>query len=166
MTGILILVLFVIIILAGVFVFNWLQQRVRNQKNQSLIRQFQRIGEKRGLAFSSQEVLSNKVIGLDGLNRKFVVVNENGDARVIPLNRVRRCVVEKSWVRDSGNDIANARVSSIHLRFDLSDQTREEVVFYDHGIHCSGQQQHLENRANDWKAILSKLTGTSARERA
>ncbi|MEO6683484.1 MAG: hypothetical protein ABIN48_11745, partial [Ginsengibacter sp.] len=54
--------------------FSFINKRSRKAKEQKLVNFFNRTGEENGLAFSSQEILRNKIIGLDGLSRKFVVV--------------------------------------------------------------------------------------------
>src|SRR6478672_107713 len=65
-----------------------------------LLNQFSRSGTENNLGFSSQEVLNNCVLGLDGVNRKILVVTKQDHdytSLIIDLNEVKSCVVKKMF---------------------------------------------------------------------
>lgn len=166
-TVIIVSVIIITAIVSLIALFIWLQNRDRIRKNKKLIHLFNKTGEEDGLTFSSQEILYNKIIGLDGLNRKFVVVNENGSSQIIDLNEVKSCHVQKKIIgHDSGSQNKETRVAYIQLYFHLEDKRYESVVFYDYMNQRGMEQKKLENKANDWKIILSKLLPEKRCERA
>ena len=56
--------------------FSVINKRNIKKKEDKLLAQFSHAGSSNGLSFSSQEILRNKIIGLDGIQRKLVMVNE------------------------------------------------------------------------------------------
>ena len=151
--------------------FNFLNKRNRKAKEQKFIDLFNRAGEENGLSFSSQEVLRNKIIGLDGINRKFVVVNENEKSRVINLDEVRKCSMEKHLETYSRTDEKSSGyemfVKTISLKFEFKKKIDPEtVVFYDILFNPEVEEKLMEAKAKDWEIILSKMIIDPVKERA
>lgn len=155
-----------LVIIAGVVLlimgFGFINKRNRKSKEQKFINLFNKAGEENGLSFSSQEVLRNKIIGLDGLNRKFVVVNENEVSRVISIDDVRKCSMQKNLETYTRTDEKSSGyemfVKSIFLQFDFKDKRpAETIVFYDNLLQPQAEEKQMEAKAKDWEIILSKM---------
>ena len=54
-------------------IFININRKSERKRRESLLKHFSEAGSKRGLSFSAQEELKNKIIGLDGLQRKLLV---------------------------------------------------------------------------------------------
>lgn len=155
-----------LVIIAGVVLlimgFVFLNKRNRKAKEQKFINLFNKAGEDNGLSFSSQEVLSNKIIGLDGIHRKFVVVNENEVSRVISLDDVKKCSMQKNLETYTRADEKYSGyemfVKSIFLQFDFKDKKpAETIIFYDNLLQPHIEEKTMEAKAKDWEIILSKM---------
>ena len=114
------------------------------------------------MSFSSQEVLRNKIIGLDGLNRKFVVVNDNEVSRVISIDDVRKCAVQKNLETYTRADEKSSGyemfVKSIFLEFEFKDKRpAEKIIFYDNLLQPQAEEKLMEAKVRDWEIILSKM---------
>ena len=155
----LVIIAVVVLLIMG---FGFISKRNRNAKEQRFINLFNKAGEENGLSFSSQEVLRNKIIGLDGLNRKFVVVNENEVSRVISIDDVRKCSMQKNLETYTRTDEKSSGyemfVKSIFLQFDFKDKRpTETVIFYDNLLQPQAEEKQMEAKAKDWEIILSKM---------
>lgn len=154
-----------LVIIAGIVLlimgFSFLNKRNKIAKEQKLIKLFNNAGEENGLSFSSQEVLRNKIIGLDGLNRKFVVVNEN-EVRVISIDDVRKCSMQKNietYTRaDEKSSGYEMFVKNIFLEFEFKDKRpAEKIIFYDNLLQPQAEEKLMEAKVRDWEIILSKM---------
>lgn len=155
----LVIIGFIILLIMG-FVF--LNKRNRKAKEQKYVDLFNKTGESYGLSFSSQEILRNKIIGLDGINRKFVVVNENEKSRVINLDDIKKCSMEKHLESYSRTDEKSSGyemfVKTISLKFEFKmKKDSETVIFYDILLNPSVEEKLMESKAKDWETILSKM---------
>ncbi|GAA4750355.1 hypothetical protein [Flavisolibacter ginsenosidimutans] len=131
-----------------------------------LLQRFSQLGSDHNLSFSSQEVLKDGVIGLDGMHRKLAVLqkrNEDGfHSNVIDLNDVKTCSVKRQYGTIGGSDLQTKKpeqfLEKIVLRFELANGGEPmEVMFYNHIDHVIYQIAELENKAKHWEAILSKM---------
>ena len=155
------------LVIIGAVVFlilgiNLLNRRNRKAKEQKFVNLFNSAGVEHGLSFSSQEILRNKIIGLDGLNRKFLVVNENEKSRVINLDDVRKCSMEKHLEPYSRTDEKSSGyemfVKTISLKFEFKKKKdTETIVFYDILLNPEVEEKVMEAKAKDWETILSKM---------
>lgn len=157
-----------VILLIMAFVF--INKRNRKAREQNFINLFNKTGEENGLSFSSQEVFRNKVIGLDGIRRKFVVVNENEISRIISLDDVRKCSMQKhieTYTRaDEKSSGYEMFVKSIFLQFDFKDKRpAETIIFYDNLLQPHIEEKLMEAKAKDWEIILSKMIIDPVKER-
>lgn len=155
----LVIIGFIILLIMG-FVF--LNKRNRKAKEQKYVDLFNKTGESYGLSFSSQEILRNKIIGLDGINRKFVVVNENEKSRVINLDDIKKCSMEKHLESYSRADEKSSGyemfVKTIGLKFEFKmKKDSETIIFYDILLNPSVEEKLMESKAKDWETILSKM---------
>ena len=114
--------LFVAAILVGLVaaIFLLIVSIDKKQKRMALnqlLHAFHKAGSDQNLTFSSQEILSDSVIGLDGLKRKlFVLEREDGNvynSLVIELNDVIHCSVKRSTALSIGVSRMERKKNSI-----------------------------------------------------
>lgn len=162
MSTLIVSLVIIIVIVLLIMGFAYINKRNRKAKEQKFIDLFNKAGEKHGLSFSSQEVLHNKIIGLDGIHRKFVVVNENEISRVISLDDVKKCSMQKNLETYTRTDEKSSGyemfVKSIFLQFDFKDKRQKEtIIFYDNLLQPYAEEKMMESKAKDWEIILSKM---------
>ena len=150
------------VVLLLVMGFSLLNKRNKKAKEQKFVDLFNSTGVEHGLSFSSQEILRNKIIGLDGINRKFVVVNENEQSRVIDLDDVAKCFMEKHMGTYSRTDEKSSGyemfVKTVSLKFEFKKKREPEtVIFYDILLNPEVEEKLMETKAKDWEIILSKM---------
>ncbi|HWJ89982.1 MAG TPA: hypothetical protein VNR87_02665 [Flavisolibacter sp.] len=129
-----------------------------------ILKHFSQSGIENNLSFSSQEVLSHCVLGLDGVNRKILVVTKEGDgfsSLIIDLNEIKLCTVKKVFgtinVGDLKEHKLNQYLEKIVLHFEFSGQDPVEIVFYRNIDNHIYEAQELEHKAKHWETILSKM---------
>jgi hypothetical protein len=130
----------------------------------NLLRYFSQKGTENNLNFSSQEILNNCVLGIDGVKRKIlVVIREEGfySSFVADLNEVKNCTVKKIYGTIKVGDLKNHKLDQylekIVLHFELNSKPPVEIVFYKNVDNHIYETQELEQRAKHWEAILSKM---------
>ncbi len=129
-----------------------------------LLNQFSQAGTENNLSFSSQEVLNNSVLGLDGLNRKILVVRKQDHeytSLIIDLNEVQTCVVKKLYGTIKSDSYKEGKLEQyleqIVLHFDLGGKPSVEIVFYKNFENHVYEIMELEQKARRWEVILSKM---------
>lgn len=164
----------IIIILAVVLIciaLVVLSNRSRQQSITGLSNRLSESGTKNAFSFSSQEMFTNSIIGLDGINKKLVIVkrlDENEyQSAIVNLNHVERCYV-KRLTRSIGTEDRNSRTENhleqIALHFEFIDgQQAVDVHFYDHLVNSIFEMPGLEQKAKSWEAILSKILRKKSR---
>ena len=142
------------------------------QKRRTLVR-LREAGIKNNLSFSSQQVLNDCVIGLDGLHRKLLVLQQAedhyGSLHIVDLNEVKKCVVKKIYRNIKAGDPKWKNIEEnperIVLRFEFVDGKHPvEVPFYDQRSHLPDRRSELEQKARDWETILSKMIKSDLRK--
>ena len=159
------------VIISGIFIaviviifiaFSAINKKNTKNKNDKLLAQFSHAGSSNGLSFSSQEILRNKIIGLDGIHRKLVMVNEKEECTIVALDEVKKCAVIKNFqtyqLGGDKNSDTERQLTSIGLVFEFKKQNRPvSILFYDNMIHPLFEAGQMEAKANDWEKILSKM---------
>ncbi|MCF6405499.1 hypothetical protein L3C95_21525 [Chitinophaga filiformis] len=140
-----------------------------------LLDYFSRLGSKYNLTFSSQEVLRNCIIGLDGVQRKLLVLNGINKGTltdyVIDLNKVTNCSVKKQYGRIRVNGLRTRKLEqylenmSLHFKFMMETQPAD-IPFFRQTENKVGELSDLEDKAEKWKVILSKMLPLSLKKSA
>lgn len=140
-----------------------------------LLDYFSRLGSKYNLSFSSQEVLRNCIIGLDGVQRKLLVLNGINKGvlteHVIDLNQVANCSVKKQYGHIRVNGLRKRRLEqylenmTLHFKF-LPEKPPTEIPFFKQAEDNISELSELENKAEKWKVILSKMLPVSLKKSA
>lgn len=144
-----------------------IDKRHKRKLLKSILAEFRSASSREGLFLSSQEVLRNAVIGLDGLQRKLLIVERNSDesyqSLLIDLSEVQRCTVERTFRSVSRGDSAppDKSIESVSLRFILAQIIPASVLFYNHVEEPAHNAPELEAKASHWQVMLSKLLSAS-----
>lgn len=124
-------------------------------------------GSIHNLAFTSQETLGDKIIGLDGISKKLLVCEEkNGKSHVyiIDLDKVKSLSVKKVYNSIHAGELKRRKMDEfirlILLQFDFMNSD-PPVVFtiYETGRNSVSDLPKLEKRAMNWQVLLSKMLG-------
>jgi hypothetical protein len=165
-----------IILLGGAAVICFLfisieKRRFRKEKTQ-LLKKFSELGSQYSLSFSSQEVLSKSIIGMDGMNRKLMILqdHENDLFRhtIICLDEVKSCSlkVAETLLDEYGayELYQNKKLNRIELCFHFySAKDPVSICFYDEILNDEREEEELGQKAKDWEAILSKMLNPKIR---
>jgi len=117
------------------------------------------------LSFSSHEILSNKIIGLDGIKRKLLVAeknNESGSPYIIELAKVTAITVKKIYNSIKAGALKTRGMEefleSILLQFEYATEKDPIVLpFYERKLNEIQDLQGVEKKARNWQMILSKI---------
>ena len=126
------------------------------------------LGSAFNLSFSSHEILSKEIIGLDGIKRKVLVIEkDNGLSNhyIIELDTVSVISVKKIYKGIKPGELKNKRIEafleSICLQFEFRDgKDHIGLLFYENGINEIQDLPGLERKARSWQVILSKMINT------
>ena len=164
MSTILVAAVLVGIVAAICFLVVSLDKKQKRSAMNQLLFAFHKAGSEHNLTFSSQEMLNDSIIGLDGVRRKLLVLERTAhgvfNSFVIDLNEVKSCLVKKEYGTTGGNQ-EGARpeqyLQTITLHFKLADEPPADVFFYKHFENNIYQMAELESKAKHWEAILTKM---------
>jgi len=127
-----------------------------------MINQLNQLGVENNLTFSSQNIFNGSVIGLDGVNRKMVILQKQGeDLTFIDLADIRSCSVKKNYRPIQAGELKTKKLhqylQSIVLHFELYDKPALEIVFYKYPDNNILDIPALEKKAKQWEGMLSKI---------
>ncbi|PWV56333.1 hypothetical protein C7475_101848 [Chitinophaga sp. S165] len=149
--------------------------RQKQKKMKRLLDYFSRLGSKYNLTFSSQEVLRSCIIGLDGVQRKLLILNgiNNGPLSeyIIDLNEVSDCSVKKEYGRIQVNGLRKRKLEQYLERMTLNfkfliEKQPEDIPFFKQTENHISELPRLEDKAEKWKVILSKMLPVSLKKSA
>jgi hypothetical protein len=127
---------------------------------------FSRLGSKYNLVFSGQEILRDCIIGIDGIQRKLLVLSgiKNGALReyIIDLNEVISCSIKNHYGRIEVNGLQKRRLEQylekMVLQFGFrSKKEPAHILFYKKTDNDLSELPVLEKKARKWREILSKM---------
>jgi hypothetical protein len=125
-------------------------------------------GSRLNLSFSSHLKFGNRIIALDGLKRRLLVLETDKELKhpyVIDLEKVAAISVKKSYGKINHGELKNKRIEEflkkIDLQFEFSNSIDIVVLpFYDCESDNQKDRPKLERNAKNWQLILSKLAGS------
>lgn len=124
------------------------------------------MGSVYSLSFSSQEILSEHVIGLDGIRKKLLVINRGENNKhphfMIDLDEVTSCSVKKEYGSINAGDLKHGELEqhlqTMSLHFELNNNKPAiDLLFYKYTGRPVSQLFKIEQRARNWAIILSKM---------
>lgn len=135
------------------------------KKRENLFVRLSREGSANNLTFCCQEVLQNKVLGFDGINRKIMIlekVRHQYSCDLISLDEVQKCAVKISTgFSNPGipdySEFGN-KLQSIELQFEFkSPAPATSIIFYNSSVNSRREQAILRAKAEYWKTMFSKI---------
>lgn len=137
---------------------------VRRQKA-ALFYQFSQLGSHYGLSFTSQERLQQRIIGLDALKRKILVMELTDtitDWYQINLDEVKGCAVKKIYGSIDAGGLDRQRIDgyleSIALEFFFKDGAPTLILpFYLKRQNQIEEIAELDQKAKAWEVMLGKM---------
>lgn len=123
------------------------------------------LGSKLNLAFSSQLSLSGKIIALDGVKRKLLLLDTGNPAQayhIIELDDVKAITVKKTYSSIKPEELKRRRfeefLETIHLHFEYHDKRNAfDLPFFEREKNNPGELTIRERNALNWQLILSKM---------
>ena len=125
------------------------------------------LGSRYNLSFSSQLVLRNRIIAVDGV-KKTLLMLETGKGTdqplLIDLNKVRTVAVRKSYGTIKHGELKNKGIEefldTIELQFHLRDKSGTiDLPVYNREIDDKADRKRLDKNAKNWQRMLSKMIG-------
>jgi hypothetical protein len=124
------------------------------------------LGSRYNLSFSSQLVLGDKIIALDGIRKCLLVVEINNELKVpniIDLDKVASVTVRKIYGRINQGELQSKEIDEFLDKVDLQFQFNNGseifvLTFYDSQINHRRDRAKLARNAKNWQLILSKMT--------
>ena len=93
-------ILILVIIFISLFLVS-INNKHRQKTTTELLTHFSKLGTENNLSFSSQEILENSIIGLDGIQRKLLILKkideDKYDSLLLDLNEVKSCSKKKIY---------------------------------------------------------------------
>ena len=138
-------------------------KRQKRKALERMLHEFKSIGSTNGLSFSSQEVLRHTILGLDGMQRKLLVVKREADdtyqSAIIDINTLKSCLVDRQHTTIGRGDLAKSEplLKTVSLIFHAPPAPPLDVVFYQDDADSISSVRELERKANQWQVMLTKL---------
>lgn len=139
------------------------RRKKQNHIKQFLIR-FSKLGLRHNLSFSSQEILPDAAIGLDGVHRKLLILNGTDETiqtnQLLDLNEVKMCMVKKEYGIIAAADVKgrDQYLEKIVLHFSFRNgQEPTAIKFYDHLFDDIHAIKEMSEKAKHWEVMLSKM---------
>lgn len=166
MSIILLATMLIAAIVASFFLIVYALKKRSRKRLHHFLNQFSKLGSFYSLSFSSQEILTNGVIGLDGISRKILVCNNQQNNvynhSLIDLDLVRSCEVKYTYkIIEQGGAYElyeEKQVDGIFLCFHFERQhDRIEIEFYREGKDRVVLLNEREQKSKDWESVITKM---------
>ena len=145
----------------------------RQKTTSELLNHFSKLGTENNLSFSSQEILENCIIGLDGIQRKLLILKkidkDEYDSILLDLNEVKKCSKKNIYTRvnigTSKKERFENHLDKIVLDFDFIDNRQPvQILFFEPITNHVFAMLELEQKAKKWETILSQITNTGLKK--
>lgn len=144
------------------------------KRKQHLLRKLSCHGSANNLVFCSQELLKDKVIGIDGIHRKIMVlekIKNTFNSSIISLDEVHDCqLITKKTSLNQGNLTKFNRqftTAIIELQFEFNNHAQSaSIVFSDGIVNSKRELAFLKAKAEYWCLMFSKMLNKSLEVRA
>jgi hypothetical protein len=166
MSTVIIAVILISVIAAICVILISINNKDREKTTLKLLDHFTGIAMQSNLSFSSQEILETALIGLDGIQRKLLVITKTGadeyDSLLIDLKEVKSCNKKKLYknVNVGGTEKIKLekQIDKIVLDFEFADgRPSVQITFFEPLTNHILTMSELEKKAGNWEAMLSKL---------
>ncbi len=140
---------------------------IKTEKNkmENLFLNLSKEGSANNLIFCSQEMLHNKVIGIDGIHRKVMIleeINHKYNASILSLDEVQNCELKKNYeslnMREHKRFGIKKMLQKIELQFEFkNDAQPASITFYDRAVNSGKEIVLMKAKAEYWNVMLSKM---------
>ncbi len=135
------------------------------KKIEHLVRKLNRLGAANQFIFCSQEILQDKVIGIDGIHRKILILEKvkgGYQSCIISLDEVHDCKLvanSASITRDRlKNILGRTTEMTLALQFEFNNHMQPASIIFTDGINSSKKEfEFLKAKAQYWCAMFSKM---------
>lgn len=157
-------ILMAMLIIAVTVIIPWIfiarHKKAQQKKAYNNFRMLSNAGSERELSFSRQEVIQNKVLGLDGQQQKLLIIELENDYDVtcIDVKNLSQCRVDKIYqpVMDGAGTKEN-RLSEIRLSFYFADSREPVAVPFYTAIDSIYRMAEMEAKAKEWQLAVAGL---------
>ena len=145
----------------------------RQKTASELLNHFSKLGTENNLSFSSEEILENGIIGLDGIQRKLLILKkidkDEYDSILLDLNEVKKCSKKNIYTRVNIGTNKKERfenhLDKIVLDFDFIDNRQPvQILFFEPITNHVFAMLELEQKAKKWETILSQIANTGLKK--
>jgi len=166
MSTILVAIILISFITVVVLVLIRINNRDRKQVALDLLSKFRDKAVENDLSISSQEVVGNMLIGLDGIQRKLLIIKKLAPdkyaSQIIHLNAVKSCskkpIYKNVNVGDHKGTRLEKQVEKIALEFEYIDAaTSTEVISFEILSNHMLTMSQLNEKVSKWERMISKL---------
>jgi len=150
-----------------------INNKQRKKTSTELLNHFSKLGTENNLSFSSQEILENCIIGLDGIQRKLLILKkidkDEYDSILLDLNEVKKCSKKNIYTRvnigTSKKERFENHLDKIVLDFDFIDNRQPvQILFFEPITNHIFAMLELEQKAKKWETILSQIANTGLKK--
>jgi hypothetical protein len=135
------------------------------KKTVKLLRHLSNEGAANNLVFCSQEIFQNRVIGIDGIHRKIMLIEKSDrdyQSSIISLDEVNDCQLitkRDSQKEESLNNVGGEIDSAtVEIRFDFNNHTKPIFIQFGDGLIYSRKElEFLRAKAEYWCIMFSKM---------
>ncbi len=157
--------LFMGILVAASLVIRSMKYKRKQKGNIRLLHKFRRLAETYKITITAQALLDGTILGLDGLERKLLIVQQRDGSTVvsklIDLDDVNEFVLTKQfnasgrWVK---SPVASEKyLEKLYLNIFLRNGHRERICFYNYSTTPVMDLTRMANKARHWEVMLTKL---------
>lgn len=172
MATVLLMVLAAGITMVGGYVLLRIFKLEKRKRMNHLLHRFSELGSGNNLTFSSQEILHDCIIGLDGVNRKILVAQSVDGiithTELIDLFTVKTCSVIRQYGSIKSGELRANKLETylerLVLHFERDNEPAIEIPFYHYRKNGLHEIQKLEKKARHWELLLSKMIHVPARK--
>jgi hypothetical protein len=144
---------------------------VKKSTTKTRYSEISKLGTRLNLSFSSLLSLGNKIIALDGIKKKLLVLNNSDDVIqncVIDLDKVSTISLKKNYNTIKAGELKKKGLEkfleSIFLQFEYPEEGKVfSLPFYEQGKNELNNLSMLERNARNWQMILLKMIAPARR---
>jgi hypothetical protein len=173
MSTLIVAAIFISVITGICLILVSINNKHRQKTASELLNYFSKLGTENNLSFSSQEILDNCIIGLDGIQRKLLILKKidkvEYDSILLDLNEVKKCSKKNIYTRvnigTAKKEKFENHLDKIVLDFDFIDNRQPvQILFYEPVTNHVFAMSELEQKAKKWEMILSQITITGLKK--
>jgi hypothetical protein len=153
----------------------FVDKKQKHKRKNRLLQHFSGLASKHNLTFSSQVLLKNTAIGLDGVHRKLLALtvtdDQKFDHQLMDLNHIQTCTVKKIQGTIAGNPIQKRKqeqyLERIILYCELKEQHQPyEILFFNHLHDPLYEAILLEQKAKEWELMIAQMLSRPVKKMA